>query len=405
MAARVSFSQRCFSAANRVLMHVPNLHPLERLLHRLGDCIWRRRGWFLYPQLVLFGVCLVFAARSLEFRTSRNDLVSADEAYQRHWLQLKREFEVQEDLVTLIESDDLEKNRQFVERLAARLAVETSLFKDIFFKGDLRTMGPKALLFLPQERLEQVRRAVRDYGPLISKFSEVNNLSSLFAEVNAQMRAAKPEQVSGEPLTKSLPALMRIADQATASLERPGVPPSPGITALFAGSRKTEAGEYVSFAGGRFYLLTCAARKELLEAAAILRLRELVREIQMPDCEGCEPHRIADADHQAGCGFERPANFAIADDEYQRHDHQRNHRSQDRVRLGLLHLVETQHGFARDAHIHTRHFHLNLAHQFAQPEDGGFFQQFFPGGAGEQVEAASGKIDVFAGLGFPAPRE
>ncbi len=262
-------------------MHVPNLHPVERLLHRLGDCIWRWRGWFLYPQLVLFGLCLVFAARSLEFRTSRNDLVSADEAYQRNWLQLKQEFQVQEDLVTLIESDDLEKNRQFVERLAARLEGETSLFRDIFFKGDLRTMGPKALLFLPQERLEQVRRAVLDYGPLVSKFSEVNNLSSLFAEVNAQIRAVKPEQVSGQPLTKSLPALTRIADQATASLERPGVPPSPGVTALFAGSRKTEAGEYVSFAGGRFYVLTCAVREEVLEEAALLRLRELVREIQM----------------------------------------------------------------------------------------------------------------------------
>ncbi|HEU0039897.1 MAG TPA: MMPL family transporter [Verrucomicrobiae bacterium] len=230
---------------------------------------------------MLFALCLVFAARSLEFRTSRNDLVSADEAYQRNWLQLKQEFQVQEDLVTLIESDDLEKNRQFVERLAARLEGETSLFRDIFFKGDLRTMGPKALLFLPQERLEQVRRAVLDYGPLVSKFSEVNNLSSLFAEVNAQIRAVKPEQVSGQPLTKSLPALTRIADQATASLERPGVPPSPGVTALFAGSRKTEAGEYVSFAGGRFYVLTCAVREEVLEEAALLRLRELVREIQM----------------------------------------------------------------------------------------------------------------------------
>lgn len=257
------------------------MHPVERLLHRLADCIWRRPGWFLYPQLALFGVSLVFAARFLEFRTSRNDLVSADEAYQRHWLQLKQEFEVQEDLVTLIESDDLEKNRQFVERLAARLEVETNLFKDIFFKGDLRAMGPKALLFLPEERLEQVLRALRDYGPLVSKFSEVDNLSSLFAEVNAQIRAVKPEQVSAQPLTKSLPALTRIADQATAALQRPGIPPSPGITALFAGTRNTEAGEYVTFAGGRFYVVTCAARAEKLEERAILRLRELMRETQM----------------------------------------------------------------------------------------------------------------------------
>ena len=185
------------------------MHPVERLLHRLADCIWRGPGWFLYPQLVLFGLCLAFAARSLEFRTSRNDLVSADEGYRRNLLELKQEFHVQEELVTLIESDDLEKNRQFVERLAARLEVETNLFRGIFFKGDIRTLGPKALLFLPPERLEQVLRAVQDYGPLVSKFSEVNNLDSLFAEVNKQIRAAKPEEVRGQPLTKSLPALTR----------------------------------------------------------------------------------------------------------------------------------------------------------------------------------------------------
>ncbi len=262
-------------------MQVPNMHPVERLLHRLTDCIWRWRNWFVYPQIVLFGVCVVFAVRFLEFRTSRNDLVSADEAYRRNRLQLKQEFQVQEELVTLIESDDQEKNRQFVERLAARLEVETNLVKDIFFKGDLRAMGPKALLFLPQERLEQVLPAVRDYGPLVRKFSEVNNLSSLFAEVGAQIRALDPEKVSSQPLVKSLPALTRIADQATASLQRPGVPPSPGITALFAGTSKTEAGEYVNFAEGRFYVLTCAAREEALEERAIRRLRELVRETQM----------------------------------------------------------------------------------------------------------------------------
>ena len=122
---------------------------------------------------------------------------------------------------------------------------------------------------------------MRDYGPLVRKFSEVNNLSSLFAEVNAQIRALDPEKVNSQPLAKSLPALTRIADQATASLQRPGVPPSPGITALFAGTSKTEAGEYVNFAEGRFYVLACAAREDVLEKRAIRRLRELVRETQM----------------------------------------------------------------------------------------------------------------------------
>ena len=257
-----------------------DMHPVERLLHRLADCIHRYPYWFIYPQFVFFGVCVVFAVRSLEFKTSKNDLVSAAEGYRRHWLEFKEEFRVQEDLVTLIESDDPEKNRQFVERLAARVAVETNLFKDIFFKGDLQTMGPKALLFLPEERLEQTLRALRDYGPLVSKFSEVSNLNSLIVEVNTQIRAVKPQEVKGQPLTRSLPALTRLVDQATATLERSGVPPSPGITTLFAGGSATNASEYLNFGAGRFYLITCAALDEKLEGRAIRQLRKLVREVQ-----------------------------------------------------------------------------------------------------------------------------
>ena len=261
-------------------MHGPNMHPVERLLHRLADSISRHRNWYIYPQLALFCLCLVFAGMFLEFKTGRNDLVSADASYQQRQLKLKEEFQVQEDLVTVVQSDDLEKNRQFVERLGACLEAETNLFKNVFYKGDLLTMGPKALLFLPEDRLHEMLKALSDYGPLIHQFSEVTNLNSLFAEVNAQMRAAKPEEVATLPLTKSVTALNRIVDQAIDSLKRPGVPPSPGLASLFVTNPKSNPGEFISFAGGEFFAVTCAARNENLEDAAIVRLRQLVHKIQ-----------------------------------------------------------------------------------------------------------------------------
>jgi len=262
-------------------MITPNNHPLERLLHRLAGCILRHRGWFIYPQILLFGVSLMFAYPRLEFRADRDVLVSTEQGYHRQWLELKEEFRMQENLVTLVESDDLEKNRQFVERLAARLKAEPSLFENIFFKGDLRALGSKGLLFLPEQRLEEMLQALRDAEPLIQTFSEVTNLASLFSEVDGQMRAVPLEEAGRHPLTTAVPALTRIVQQGSGSVKRSGIPPSPGISALFAADGDPEPGEYIHFAGGRFYVITCTVPKEALTERAIVRLRELVRETQV----------------------------------------------------------------------------------------------------------------------------
>ena len=253
-----------------------NTHPIEKLLHRLADVIWRHPRWFVYPQLVLFTVAVSYAAVFLTFKTDINDLVSADTAYQRQWQALKDEFQLKDDLVALVESEDREKNRQFVERLAARLEAETNLFAGIFYKGDLRMMGPKALLLLPEDRLEQVLHALRDYQPLVGKFSNVTNLHSLLVEVEAQWRAtAKADGTNGHTFAAALPALTRIVDQGAASLQRTGVPPSPGVTTLFA-SPEDPSPDYLKFAGGRFYIITCTARDESQQEAAIYWLRKMV---------------------------------------------------------------------------------------------------------------------------------
>ncbi|HEV2393050.1 MAG TPA: hypothetical protein VG146_11895 [Verrucomicrobiae bacterium] len=51
-----------------------------------------------------------------------------------------------DELVVVVESGRSGRNRQFIERLAGRLKPETKLFKDLFYKADLTTLGPKGLL-------------------------------------------------------------------------------------------------------------------------------------------------------------------------------------------------------------------------------------------------------------------
>src|SRR5438552_2265734 len=167
---------------------------MARVLALLAAAVIRYRPLFFYPQLLLFGVCVFYTVKNLQFDTSRDNLVGANKKYHQNFLRFKKEFPTQDDLVVVVESDDPEKNRQFVERLGVRLESETNLFRDVFYKGDLKMLGSKALLFVSESDLAELKKTLIDYRPFIAKFSHTTNLVSLFSMVNAQFRTAKAEQ-------------------------------------------------------------------------------------------------------------------------------------------------------------------------------------------------------------------
>jgi len=184
--------------------------------------------------------------------------------------------------VVVVESEDGEKNRQFVDRLGAKLEAETNLFNHVFYKGDLKMLGSKALLLVPENDLADLRLILKDFQPFIAQFTRTTNLVSLFRLICTQFRTAKQEaSEANESLLKALPALERIITQATDSLRRSGAPPSPGITALFDPGEEAQQQMYITFAQGRIYLVTAQAPTEELNTAAVLRLRELVEETKL----------------------------------------------------------------------------------------------------------------------------
>ncbi len=244
-------------------------------------------AWFVWPQILLFGVAVWFTLVRLKFNMDRNELVGSDQPYHRNFLALKREFPGQDDIVCVVESEDHEKNRQFVERLGARLEAEsaaanpTNLFVDVFYRGDLKLLGRKALLFLSETNLAELKGALTDYRPFLQQFASASNLVSLFAQVNTQIRTSSREQnAQTDSLLKALPALERIVRRAHESLSRPGASPSPGVDALFGAGEEAEREKYITFSEGRIYLVTAKARTEALNEDAVLRFRELVTATQ-----------------------------------------------------------------------------------------------------------------------------
>ncbi|MGY8675947.1 MAG: MMPL family transporter, partial [Verrucomicrobiia bacterium] len=252
----------------------------EGVLSKLADAVYERPALFIYPQILLFCACVAFTVMKLEFSTSRSDLVGTEKRYHRNFLEFKKEFPSQDDLVVIVESDDMEKNRQFVERLGARLEAETELFQNIIYKGDLKMLGAKALLFLDKSDLEGLEEQLKSYHPFVKKFSQATNLVSLIQVINTEFRTAeKKPRAEVNELIESLPALQRIIDQCNSAMNRLGHPPSPGLSALFGGA-EAEREMYITYGNGRMYLATAQATESGLTKKAVNRLRELVEVIK-----------------------------------------------------------------------------------------------------------------------------
>src|SRR5476651_124249 len=90
---------------------------LARLLGRLAAAVCRHPGWFFWPQIALFFACIFYTVAFLQFDTNRDDLVGSDKKYHQNFLRYIKEFPQQSDIVVVIESENIEKNRQFAERI------------------------------------------------------------------------------------------------------------------------------------------------------------------------------------------------------------------------------------------------------------------------------------------------
>ena len=233
---------------------------LARWLGRLAAGVCRHPHWFFWPQIALFLLCVAYTVLHLTADMNRDDLVGPNQKYHQNYLAFQKEFPEPDDLVVVAESTDLEKNRQFIERIAAKMQAETNLFCDIFYQQSLGMMGRKALQFATDTNLEEMRDRLHAMRPFLVQFTQTTNLNSLFAQVNQAFRTAKQEEnAQNQSLVQSLPALERIVDQARDALQRPGVPPSPNVATLLDNSEDAVLSNYLTFAHGQIFVLTCHA--------------------------------------------------------------------------------------------------------------------------------------------------
>ena len=263
-------------------MAEPNHRLFVRFLLGIAHGVLHHPRWIFWPQVVLAVLCVFYTVARLQFSTSRNDLVSEKLHYHHIFLEFRKEFAAEDDIVVLVESESPEKNRQFIERLGARVEAEPKLFTDVFYRGDLAMLGPKALLFLDAPTLGELQTRLREFRPFLDRVAGTTNLASLFQLINRQFRSAqRATHAENESLIGALPALERIVSQARESLFRPGTPPSPGVNALFGSGPEAERQVYLTYADGRLFLLSARPKHRDVAGDAIRALRAMVADTRL----------------------------------------------------------------------------------------------------------------------------
>jgi hypothetical protein len=229
---------------------------LARLLHRLALAVIRHPHWFFWPQVLLAIGCVFITIGFLKFDPDQTNLVAPNLRYQQNFLRLEKEFPQQgNDLDVVVQSDDPEKNREFIERLAAKMIPQTNLFQDVFYQHDLAAMGTKALFFVSQDDLTSVKSQLHDESPFIEEFTQTTNLPSFFEQINTLFRTSSADtNARTDELVQSLPFLTSILRQATTSVQSSGQPVSPSVASLFGANDVSDI--YITFDHGHIFLLT-----------------------------------------------------------------------------------------------------------------------------------------------------
>ncbi len=188
-------------------------------------------GVVRYPWLVLAVTAALTVAAiqlayaRLEYHTQRNDLLSADKPCQQRWQKYLDAFGDDDDMVVIAEGSDRQQMMTALDAVAVRLQQRPELFDRVFHKLDLRHLQDRALLHLPQDKLEAIRGRIDRMEALLGPVGPVAWRMLAIQSLMANAAVVLENQAAGQPITDAdrdlLVQLPPIATAAAQSLRDP----------------------------------------------------------------------------------------------------------------------------------------------------------------------------------------
>jgi hypothetical protein len=283
----------------------------RRFLTGLAGFICRWPWLFVVGGVVLAVLSGIYAARRLEFKTSRNDLIGRDSEYWRLYSEYAREFRAEEDYIVLIESDQPRCNKTGVDAVVQALlsrrnnphpsdAAEAQQFvpEDVFYRVDFNAMKPWFLYYLSVDDLNQIRDSIKDFKQLLAILQHNPKLSTFFDSMNQmlQQMATAPEaqRRQMEAFVPTITGIVRQMGDLQGQEEKNELL-SPWASAFFSADMVGEAEQqmqwqgYQTFQHGKMFVVLIHPRAGtdagITHDATIPKVRRIIAEVrqQFPD--------------------------------------------------------------------------------------------------------------------------
>jgi hopanoid biosynthesis associated RND transporter like protein HpnN len=274
----------------------------QRCLERLSNALQAAPLAWIVATVILAAVGGWYAATRLEYKTSRNDLISRDSEYWRLFRVYTQEFRAEEDYVILVEGNDPAENMRTVDALVAKLlsnqpdvrGAQQFQSRDIFYRINYDFLKHRFLFFLPPEDLVMIRDSIGDFRQLLTFLQQDPTLVNFYGAMGQMLRQMgattgkeRRDMESFLPTVTAIVQQMRTFDgesDADSLL-------SPWSTAFFSEEMLGEAQEqlkwrgYTTFRKGKMFLILVHPRGENGNGTpphpqTIQKLRAMIAEVQ-----------------------------------------------------------------------------------------------------------------------------
>ncbi|NBQ64277.1 MAG: hypothetical protein EBT95_01750 [Verrucomicrobia bacterium] len=158
---------------------------MERWLRSWARFVVQRRQRLLWISLLLVAVAGGVTATRLVIRNSTLDLIRKDSPVFQKYLAYMEEFDVRDEIIVVLKSDDLKASRRAANALAERLKKDQGLDR-VYFRHDFSPMADRLLLLADEAQLTGIRRQMEELAALVKGNKQALNLNGILGEASAK---------------------------------------------------------------------------------------------------------------------------------------------------------------------------------------------------------------------------
>ena len=155
------------------------------MLRAWAKIVVARRNLVLWITLGLVVAAGILTGTRLVIRNSTLDLIRKDSPVFQKYLAYMEEFDVRDEIVVVLKSDDLKASRRAANRLAEKLKTEKGLSR-VYYRHDFSPMADRLLLLADEEQLTGIRRQMEELAALVKGNKQALNLNGILGEASSK---------------------------------------------------------------------------------------------------------------------------------------------------------------------------------------------------------------------------